>query len=326
MKFSSLGLLATLFFCSAAIATEAPSKSVYVMAGWSGVGQSKDPQSCEIGQYRYQRFLLDNALKNNLSLSTKSDYYSFATWLGYFSDDPVEKSEIAQKIKPIADRESAEMIQRVQNGQYFLFAGSLGSEPDVARSASFHNISLAFRFPAFGNYDWENDVLSASFGTYWKPRLNRYTGKSELYLEHADWTASPTLSTITPKITIQVTPKEWKEYWEAQIGLKQTNHSSDGLNHLGARMLTDSYLRPLLAQIFIRSTGKTIVSWAAEGQDLKKLTALVPELPAEKYQSASCDGLNPEYFKTPTSRGGLQGIDDSINKLNEKLNFQFKLF
>jgi hypothetical protein len=280
---SSIILGGSLLLASTAFAAPSPSEQVYLLPRWF-VSQFKyEPNalSCLAGQADYQDELLHLALvyKNSKSHSfSKKSYYDLATILGYFSDNPVGKDAIVEKVKGTIDADFSATAARLSQANYVLIVGDYGGGYHGAISSTLRgNYSATQLLPAIdGDYDWVSNTFRVSA----ESRLTK---------------------------GIYASSKEWKDKWQPLFA------SAD--KTLASRLLLGKDLHPLLAEIFDRQTGKTVLSWAAEGMDVNKLQALVPDTPAADYDFNKCDSLNPDYYKKTLGESNTDGSDAVNNAI-----------
>ncbi len=300
--------LISLFFAASTMA--AVNQEVFLMPIWvepaDGVYRSEYPkndQSCLSGQWGYR--YIDGALFQmallNQPLKGKQNYLAGASWLGYFPEDPVEMDNIIEKVKPIIDKDFQEMRKFIARKPYFLFVGATMYAQGVYRRMDLNRVffnGTRYHMPYFDVYDWNTDAFQT--------RSGRYSNMGE----YLDETPAP----------FKVTAKEWKEKYSGLLDTKSGNKT------LGSRLLLDSNFKPVLAQIFVRETGKTILKWSPKGVDAEEISALVPETPAADYDFRKIDGcrsLNPDYFVEKLS--SKESILDII-KSNSNRTFELKLW
>lgn len=294
-------VLAGVLLSTNSIAAEPQTGSVYLVPGWiSNKRDSASDFSCSKGQFRYRQNLLRVALQSGKLRQSKSNYYNIATFAGYFSDDPVAKDEIVTKVKATIDKDLAEMDRLVAKQSYFLFVGDYGSFQG--------DLDSIFRFSMPRGPDSKDPYNADKYNYDWeKSSFSVFAGIGIIHN-----------SLMTD---IVVSPKEWKDKWK---GLFQNAGDS-----LASRLLFDSKMNPVLAEIFDKDSGKTILSWAVPGVNQQKLQAMIPETPASEYNFENCDSLNPDYYSNPNTaeKAGalLDGLSQKIDNINKHggLNFKF---
>jgi hypothetical protein len=175
----------------------------------------------------------------------------------------VQKDEIVEKVKPTVDRDIQRIANLIHSGAYFLFVGESGASLEAVWLPRIGQPILQSD-GSFGHYDWKSN----SFGVQAQSQFIYYGAIDK---------------------SISASPKDWKQKWEPIF-------SDDNKGKLGGRLLLDSQLRAVLAEIFDKKSGKTVLKWAAEGQDADELSALIPETPESDYNFDRCFDLNPDYF------------------------------
>jgi hypothetical protein len=297
-------VLAGALLSTNAIAAEPKSNPVYLVPGWISNKNPAPDFSCSQGQSRYRQHLLYMALEGGRLEKSKSNYYNLATFLGYFADNPVAKDEIVTKVQATIDKDVAAMDALVAKRPYFLFVGDYGSSQGEG------HIRFSISMPE-GPNDWNGDkVRSDKYAYNWE--------KNSFHVSAYGPHAAGSLST-----DIVTSSKEWKDKWQ---GIFQ--YAGDSL---ASRLLLDNKMNPVLAEIFDKDSGKTVLSWAAPGVNQQKLQAMIPETPASEYDFENCDSLNPDYYKNPNVAdkmgGALDGLNQKIDSFNKRangsLNFKF---
>lgn len=287
---SSIILGGSLLLASSAFAAPSQSEQVYLMPKW--FLHSEKPKlsahSCLVGQADYKEELMRHALRlgnSQVPTISKTNYYALATYLGYFSDVPVEKDAIVEKARETIDKDFAVMVATIRKAHYILFVGDYGAHGTLFRNLS-AQIVLPLWYTGITNedkYDWS-------------------TNSFQVYSRYMDWRLQK---------KVYASSKEWQEKWEPLFASANKN--------LASRLLMDKDLHPLLAEIFDRKTGKTILSWVAEGMDVNKLQALVPDTPAADYDFNNCDSLNPDYYHKELLEGNTNGSSDDLKGFFGKL-------
>jgi hypothetical protein len=248
-------------------AQEQSKVAILQMPGW--VGDKSTGRVCSIGMRAYKAKILTSAALGGRPPLSKASYYAYATYLGYFSDDPVQKDEIVEKVRSIVDRDLLAMSEMVRKGAYFLYVGEVGSvlnnditqmNSPVNRQITMPNlVEIGFQGP----YNWETNSFEVADAT---------TGLSSNFSR-----------------TITASPKEWKEKW-------QPIFAPENRHNLAGRLLIDRAWKPVFAEIFDKRTGQTIVKWGVAGTDVERMSAFIKETPAADYDLKNCGDLNPSYF------------------------------
>lgn len=239
-----------------------------------------DDSSCDSAQSKYRGKLLGYA-EMGRQIKGKQAYFATATYLGYFSDDPVEMEEIAERSKKTIDADFMQMKDVINAEHYFLFAG-IDHGNEVWDDREIH-ISL----PTFSNYNWEENF--ATFRIYASTIKNLFhdvflsNGQNEKQIESLH--------------TISVSAREWKDKYSKYFGDVSGNGGNRDL--YAARILSDANHSIVLADIFDRKSGKSIVRWSPNGSDVNEMAKLVPEKPlaAYNFNPYGCSSLNTAYFK-----------------------------
>jgi hypothetical protein len=314
---SSIILGGSLLLASTAFAAPSPSEQVYLLQRWFVKDYANQPntRSCLVGQADYQEELVNRAMSiehRDSAYFTKKSYYSLGTLLGYFSDSPVERDAIVEKVKGTIDKDFAAIAVPLKKANYLLFVGDSG-----ARNSDNSTQHIKLSLPDLGNAN-NGTLVTENIAYSWM--LNSVSVVAEsVYLCHfayscahrqgIDWERDK----VRLYSNITASSKDWEGY------LKPLLIPSG--EKVASRLLTDKDLRPLLAEIFDRKTGKTVLSWAADGMDIKKLQALVPETPAADYDFNKCDSLNPDYYKKTLgeSNDGSNAVNNAIQGFFGKL-------
>lgn len=315
--------LASMFSLTAmAASNEGTKPEIFVVPQWvtekndffasSTANEPVSERSCLKGQwrykYRYDAFVgrpsygLLGMVIHNIPIQSKSAYYSYATYLGYFSDDPAEKAEIAEKVKPIVDNDLQEMRELMARKPYFLFVGNFvrsynsgsNGDYDSIPMTSFATVSIGL--PTFEAYDWNNGQVIM------RSRVEGSIQNSQV-IQHLD-------------AAFPVTPQEWKELFTDTFG------SRKGREKLATRLLLNSQFEPVIAEVFMRDTGRTLLKWAPKGIDVDKFSALIPDVPATEYEfgkNASCNSLNMSYFSVDTQSQSNNEASSISSKLMSKM-------
>jgi hypothetical protein len=282
-KYVTIGIVACTFMASISFsnATEKPRKAdkekakVILIPGWvwnnANVNElyvtitPEMKRSCSYGMLEYTSKLLGAAAQNNKPPLTKPSYYAYGTFLGYFSNDPVEKESIADKVAPVVDRDLLAMSKSIKEGSYFLVVGDLGAAwnlPDPIGDSFEGRLGAGDNLPSIDKqpYSWEDNSFAVKIG-----------GR---------------------KMSIPTTAKEWKEKWQPVF-------APENRPNIAGRILLNSHIYFVMAEIFDKKTGATLLKWGAKDVDantVNRLSALIKDSPAKDYDVNQCGDLNASYF------------------------------
>lgn len=233
--------------------------------------EAKYNKTCDFAQGVYRGKLYGFALDKSKPAG-KQNLYAISTFLGYFSDDPVEMEEIAEKNAPVIGRDYEEFVQLIEKSPYLFFWGS--------SDGKYHYGETLFDLGTGSvHYEWERDqvVVYGPFLQSIKPR-DTAIGRSIDNLE------------------FQVSAREWRDKYQPYFGDAQGNGAK---KPWAVRLLTDAHFNAVLADIYDAKTGKSIIRWGGKGVDLDAVSKLVPEKPLASYKANAygCKSLNTKYFK-----------------------------
>jgi hypothetical protein len=246
---------------------------VTLMPGWIVSPTEKmnraNSHFCSDGMQMYMAKILSSAFQNQIPPLTKIAYYNIATNLGYSSKDPADRDDIIEKIQPIVDKDILTMTGMLKKGNYFLFVGDLGQSlvlPDFSMQSIMSGVGSVILLPEVWNNQGRNEIYD------WATNSFKVYGGDSLKFS-----------------TIKATSKEWKEKWQPMLG-------HENWENIAGRILMDSKLHEVLAEIFDKKTGKTLVKWGAKGINVDQVSALIKDTPAAEYNFDQCGNLNPAYF------------------------------
>jgi len=238
--------------------------------------------SCEAGQAAYRGKLLGYAA-NNYLIEGKQNYYNFATYMGYFSDDPVEREEIVDKVKPTIDADLKAAQALIRENEYFLLNYSEANDAKTKRGFLFGEGSYAIPRYVDVRYDWENN--SAEF-TVLGSRVVA-TGMEK------------------HRFRIEVSAKEWRDRYSKYFG--DARGKGRNSNLVATRSLVrfsqnqngHGYFDTVFIELYDAKTGKSITRYSPTEVDINALAKVVPQVPISKVDRNryGCKSLNKKYYK-----------------------------
>lgn len=247
--------------------------------GFRAVGYEPE-LTCDSAQSKYRGKLLGYA-EMDREIKGKQAYFAIATFLGYFSDDPVEMEEIAEKAKKPIDADFIRMKEIINAEHYFLFVST-----DIEGAGVWGERNINVRLPSFIKYNWEENlatfrIFESNIGEAPNVKVFLAVNEKERYQDH----------------TISVNAKEWRDKYSKYFG--DVSGRGGDRNLYATRILSDENHSVVLAEIFDRKTGKSIVRWSPDGSDVNELVKLAPEKPlaAYNFNPYGCSSLNTSYFK-----------------------------
>lgn len=244
--------------------------------------------SCDEGQVDYRERLLGYAA-DNVQIGGKQGYYNIGTFLGYFSDDPVERDGIVKKVKPIIDADMEEARAIVRHNNYLLLNYSKAPYSETRGSFMFgdrgHSIPRSIFVSTNKRYDWESGTA----------RFRVHIEAQQLALASSD-----------SEYSIEVSAKEWRDKYAKYFGDLHGKGGNESL--VATRSLvrykhypnTDiGYFEPVYVELYDAKSGKSIVRWSPTGGDVEALSKLVPQVPAAKVpgNQYGCKNLNRSYYR-----------------------------
>jgi len=242
--------------------------TILPMPGWVG-GDKSNRRLCAVGIQEYTTKVWTSVALGSRPPLSKANYYSYATYLGYFSDDPVQKDEIVEKVRNIVDKDLLAMSELMRKGAYFLYVGELGTHLNNDITNMNSPVNKQITMPNIddvglnGPYHWETNSFNVS---------NAPTGLASNFSH-----------------TVSATPTEWKEKW-------QPIFAKENRKNLGGRLVVDRTWKPVFAEIFDKKSGQTLVKWGVPGVNIEAMGSLIKETPAADYDLKQCGDLNPSYY------------------------------
>jgi len=255
---------------------------VYLVPGWISYSIFEESSSCQSGQWSYRLELL-RYVRNRwyIAPDNMKSYYNKGTLLGYFSDNesPAEMLAIAKKVQPIVDKDLEEMRAQMAKKSFFLLVGDYSMTLTSGTRSDVNFFTQTFGstgLPSVSEYQWE------------KGKIRSYVMVGgETYIG-----------------TINATPQQWSQNFEKYFGPRGTEIRDLADQELASRVLLNWKLELLVADIFNKKTGKSLLRWSSSPELLNLATHLVPELPASAYDfnPYKCESLNPAYYSDRKSK------------------------
>lgn len=304
------------------------SPKIYLIPTWVRTiqtGNINQSLVCMRYQLRYKFELLESILELHEYLPrykktgfTKQNYYAFASYLGYISDNPIERDEIVQKLKAKIDHDFNEMVDAVDNADYLLFVGDMGGYIDNGPGSwTNHHWEVSLPYLVKGLHEDGYDWTSNSFRVKANARYSNYSPTGYSYGNgYVD------IGQMEGKYT--VSSKGWEEGYKLDF--------SEAQNVFSAVMLVNKKnFYPVYGEIRSRASGRTVLALTNNVISLTnkapttKLTAedykvisdseaaalskLIPNIPYTTTFN-NCDGLSPRVkeLNTPPDTNPLKAI------------------